>query len=86
MPDNLRTALLAAITLLLIPLHAGPALATCPTGSYEWVDSWGNRICKTFDTGETRTIDGSTKDCPTGTYRWMDPGGSPICKTRRVAP
>ena len=70
----------AAIALLVVTVNAAPALAGCPTGTYEWVDDWGNRICKSFDTGDTRTIEGSTKNCPTGTYRWIDSWGNPICK------
>ena len=70
----------AVVTILVVTIHAGPALAGCPTGSYEWTDGWGNRICKSFDTGQTRTIEGSTKDCPTGTYQWVDSWGNPICK------
>lgn len=57
------------------------ALADCPTGSYEWVDGWGNKICKSFDSGATRSVEGSTSNCPTGTYAWVDKWGNSICKS-----
>ena len=57
------------------------ALADCPTGSYDWVDDWGNKICKSFDSGATQSIEGGTDNCPTGTYAWSDSWGNSICKS-----
>lgn len=34
------------------------AEAGCPIGAYEWIDAWRNRICKSFDGGSTRSIEG----------------------------
>lgn len=70
---------LRAIALLLM-LQCSIASAGCPTGSYQWVDDWGNKICKDFGSGGARTIEGSTDRCPTGTYRWVDEWGNKICK------
>lgn len=61
-------------------LGAFNAEAACPTGSYALVDNWGNQICKTFDTGETRSIQGSTSRCPIGSHPWVDEWGNQICK------
>jgi hypothetical protein len=71
------TILLLSFALL---LAASNAEAACPTGSSPWVDSWGNQICKTFGTGETRSIRGSTSRCPTGSHPWVDEWGNQICK------
>ena len=68
------------VILLFLVAFAGTASAACPVGTYGWVDNWGNRICKSFDTSQTRTIQGSTKSCPTGTYRWTDEWDNTICK------
>jgi hypothetical protein len=57
------------------------ALANCPIGSFEWVDDWGNKICKSFDSGATKSVEGSTQHCPTGTYAWSDNWGNAICKS-----
>ena len=71
----------AFVFLLFLVAFADIASAACPVGTFEWVDSWGNRICKSFDTGQTRSIQGSTENCPTGTYRWVDNWGNTICKS-----
>jgi hypothetical protein len=59
---------------------SGAALAQCPVGSFPWVDSWGNQICRSFD-GGTATIEGSLDNCPTGTHPWVDSWGNRICKS-----
>lgn len=70
----------AAITLFAI--YTGPAVAIqCPTGSYAWVDNWGNQICKRFNGGSTAVTEGSIKNCPTGTHSWVDNWGNKICKS-----
>jgi len=76
-----RTAvlLLATIALVVVTFHSGFA-QQCPVGSYLWVDNWGNRICKRFDTGETTTVEGNIENCFPGTYPWVDEWGSRICK------
>ena len=53
----------------------------CPAGSHPWVDDWGNRICRKLGSGQTTTIEGSTKQCPTGTYSWVDEWGNRTCKS-----
>lgn len=55
--------------------------ASCPIGSHEWIDQWGNRICRRIDTGQTTTIRGSTENCPMGTHPWVDSWGNKICKS-----
>ncbi len=70
------------LTFLLLATVASSAFGQeCPVGSYPWVDAWGNRICKSFDTGRTTTIEGDLKNCPTGTYPWSDEWGNRICKS-----
>ena len=73
----MRQILLVFILVLL----AASASEACPVGSYEWVDMWGNKICKTFNTGQTRSIEGNTQRCPFGTYPWVDEWGNKICKS-----
>jgi hypothetical protein len=65
---------------ILLALSSSTFAQQCPTGSYLWVDNWGNRICKGFDTGGTTTTEGSLKNCPTGTYSWVDEWGNRVCK------
>jgi hypothetical protein len=71
--------LVGMVALVLMPL--GAVAQQCPTGSHPWVDQWGNRICKSFDSGGTTTIQGSLKNCPTGTHPWTDEWGNRICKS-----
>jgi len=76
------TVAVAGIIASLFILASGPALAIqCPIGSYEWIDSWGNAICKSFGNEGTQSIEGSTTNCPTGTYKWVDNWGNSICKS-----
>ena len=74
---NMKRAMFLVATLIFSPT----ILASCPIGSYEWIDSWGNKICKDFDFGDTKSIEGSTDNCPTGTYSWIDSWGNKICKS-----
>jgi len=67
------------LTLLLLLLST-PAFTECPPGTYPWVDEWGNKICKSIDNDQTRSIEGSTKECPPGTHPWVDEWGNPICE------
>lgn len=55
--------------------------AACPIGSHDWTDSFGNKICKSFGSGETRSVAGSTENCPAGTHPWVDSYGTKICKS-----
>src|SRR5713101_1788665 len=48
---------------LVVGLPIGHARAECPIGSYPWVDNWGNRVCKSFDTGHNTTTEGSLSKC-----------------------
>jgi len=66
---------------VLIVFPATPSHAACPVGTYEWVDNWGNRICKSFGTGETRSIEGNLSRCPVGTYPWVDSWGNSVCQS-----
>ena len=70
--------LLLAFTFVLL---AASARGACPPGSYNCVDMRGNQICKTFDTGQTRSIEGNTQSCPTGTHPWVDEYGNKTCKS-----
>jgi hypothetical protein len=54
----------------------------CPIGSFPSLDNWGNQICKTLDTGQTTTIQGSVDNCPIGTHPWVDNWGNKICQSR----
>ena len=53
----------------------------CPIGSYQWVDSWGNKICKRHFSDEVTVIQGSTSNCPTGTHPWVDNWGNKVCQS-----
>lgn len=69
-------AAVMAVTML-----ATPAMAGCPTGSYPWVDSWGNEICRAFGSGNTVTISPPAGGgCPYGTFPTRDSWGTAICK------
>ena len=61
---------------------AGAAVTAhaCPIGSFPSVDNWGNQICKTLDTGQTTTIQGSVENYPIGTYPWVDTWGNKVCQ------
>ena len=54
------------------------SLDNCPTGTHPWVDSWGNRICKSFG-GGSQYYD-TSRGCPVGTYEWIDSWGNEVCK------
>jgi len=70
--------ILLAFTVVLLAASAGEA---CPPGSYNWVDMWGNQICKTFDTGQTRSMEGNIQSYPPGTQPWVDEYGNKTCKS-----
>jgi hypothetical protein len=44
-----RSAIVLLVVLLVV-LAVGTELASaeCPAGTYQWVDEWGNKICKPF--------------------------------------
>jgi len=67
---------------LLFGLLSPSALSEqCPTGSYQTVDQWGNKICKEFGSGgATKSIEGRINQCPTGTYSTVDSWGNRVCK------
>jgi hypothetical protein len=72
------------ILLILAVFFVTPCLAlaqNCPIGSHPWIDSWGNQICKSFDSGRATTIEGSLENCPIGTHPWVDSWGNRICKS-----
>jgi hypothetical protein len=68
----------AILATLVMPL--APAEAACPTGTYPWVDSWGNNVCRRFGAGGDATIQGNIEQCPTGSYPWTDSWGNRICR------
>ncbi len=77
-----REAIVAAVLVaLLLASFPGTSEAACPVGSYPWTDSWGNRICKTFDTGQPSSIEGNLSRCPVGTHPWVDSWGNKVCQS-----
>ena len=67
------------IIAILFFILAAPAFA-CPPGQYQWIDNWGNTVCKEFKSGRIRSIEGSPDNCPTGTHQWVDKWGNKVCK------
>jgi hypothetical protein len=61
-------------------LATGSAHAACLIGSYPRVDNWGIPVCKSFDTGQNTTRQGSLSQCPGGSHPWVDERGSRICQ------
>lgn len=74
-------ALIIAAIICIVMLAVSAAEAACPTGSYSWVDLWGNKICKRFDSGNTVTIEGTLDKCPVGSYPWTDSWGNRVCRS-----
>ncbi|HEX2858585.1 MAG TPA: hypothetical protein VHP58_00010 [Alphaproteobacteria bacterium] len=52
---------------------------TCSVGTYPWTDEWGNKICKSFTDGETRSVQVKDGDCPIGSHPSMDKWGNKTC-------
>jgi hypothetical protein len=75
----------SALFLALAVAGAAPSSALaqqCPTGSYPWVDSWGNNICRRHSDGSTATTQvPRNQTCPTGSYSWVDNWGNQICRS-----
>jgi hypothetical protein len=69
--------LLSGIVLVL----SAAAEAACPTGTYPWVDSWGNRTCRSFSDNQDRTTQSGPTGCPNGSYPWVDSWGNRICQS-----
>lgn len=59
----------------------GSTTFNCSVGSYQWVDNWGNKICKRYFSDDVTAIQGSTDNCPTGTYLWVDNWGNKVCQS-----
>ncbi len=76
-----RLIFISVAILFLIVMSFSVFAQQCPIGSYPSVDNWGNRICKSFDTGRATTIEGGLDKCPTGTHIWVDEWGNRICKS-----
>jgi len=76
---------LTRIGAVILIMCSGSAVhAACPIGSFPWMDSWGNPICKSFSTGATQTITpapGSVGGCPVGSHPWVDAWGNPVCQS-----
>jgi hypothetical protein len=66
---------------ILVASLASSTRAECPTGSFPWVDSWGNQICRRFGDGSTATTQPSQPGCPTGTHPWVDSWGNSVCQS-----
>jgi hypothetical protein len=71
----------AILAVLCFVTASSAAWAACPLGTYEWVDGFGNKICKNFGDGGTRSVQGSTRNCPAGTRLAVDDYGTKICKS-----
>lgn len=67
-------------------LSVAPAQAQqCPIGSYPWVDSWGNKICKRHGDGSTARAEAPKgQACPTGSTPWTDVWGNKICRSQKA--
>ncbi len=79
----MRTFML--VVALLLPSFAW---ALCPPGQYEAFDTFGNKICKSFDNGATTSIQrpgrgqpDSAGGCPAGTQPWVDEFGNKTCRS-----
>ncbi len=84
MRNGIRATTLTTLcltALLYFMLVSQAAAQNCPVGSFPWVDNWGNSICKSFDTGQTRLLEGTLDRCPPGTFQWVDNWGNRICKS-----
>jgi hypothetical protein len=57
------------------------AWAACPLGSFPAFDNFGNQICKSFDTGATRSVQVPQGQCPRGAHRAVDERGNQICQS-----
>jgi len=85
MVKNFRTFTLLVMGLVAasVIFSASPVAAqSCPTGTYPWVDTWGNNICKRFSDGSaatTQTPEGRT--CPNGSHPWVDSWGNKVCRS-----
>lgn len=68
---------------LMIPVAAN---AACPIGTIPSADNFGNNICKSIDTGQTRTIErprgpNGVNTCPNGQYPTVDNFGNRVCQS-----
>ncbi len=59
---------------------APTASLQCPSGTYDWTDSWGNKICRRFGDNSTVAVQGSLQSCPVGTHPWTDEWGNRVCQ------
>ena len=76
------TVILCGLATLMLDVGSVQAQQQCPTGSYPWVDNWGNKICKRFsDESAATTQVPSGQTCPTGSHPWVDSWGNKICRT-----
>jgi hypothetical protein len=66
------------VVIALVPVQAW---AACPPGTFPFIDTFGNNICKSFDGGATRSIEGNTRNCPPGTLPAMDRYGNNVCQS-----
>lgn len=51
----------------------------CNPGTYQWTDEWGNRICKSFESGNTQSVEVKSGECPVGSHPSMDKWGNKTC-------
>jgi len=57
------------------------AQASCPTGSYRTVDSYGNSICKRFEGSTAIVTTRPQQTFPNGAYPTIDNYGNRICRS-----
>ena len=79
-PMKRLTTMSLDLLLALWALATSSAHAACPIGSYPRVDNWGIPVCRSFDTGQNTTRQGSLSQCPAGSHPWVDERGSRICQ------
>lgn len=75
--EEMRSANNIAETLI----DEGSLTMNCPPGTYQWVDGWGNKVCKRHFSEEVTAIQGSLEHCPTGTHPWIDSWGNKVCQS-----
>lgn len=70
------------VSVLFYTLAVATPGQACPIGSYEWVDSWGNSVCKRLDDDSTATVKNPSgpSGCPIGRYLWVDSWGNRVCR------
>ena len=80
MTKNSRVS--AALVALTFVIPTSAVLATCPVGTYQSVDAYGNQICKRLDDGSAAvTQSNPITNCPNGSFQSVDNMGNRVCKS-----